>query len=51
MTKKTLGIFAILLLLASPSMSFAEEAVQGSTTEWLEDTLDTDSYDEDGCFC
>ncbi len=32
-------------------MIIADEAQPGSTTEWLEDVIKTDDYDEDGCFC
>lgn len=52
MTKKILSLFAILALLASPTLIVANE-VEVSENEWFEGELDfgTDSYDIDGCFC
>ena len=50
MTKKTLGIFAILLLLAAPSMSFAEESKTTDSNCWTNDVLTVlgiDSHGED----
>lgn len=44
--KKIFTIFALALLLLSPSISFASSTV----TETLEE-FETDSYNEDGCFC
>ncbi len=49
MTKKIISLFAILLLLGAPTMVVADEAVPGSTTEWLEDLVELD--DGDGCNC
>ena len=51
MIKKIISLFAILILLGVPTMIVADEALPGSTTEWLEDVLETDDYDVDGCFC
>jgi hypothetical protein len=48
MTKKMISIFAILLLLGTPTMIIADEAIPGSTTEWLEES---DGFSDDGCFC
>jgi len=49
MTKKIISLFAILLLLGAPTMIVADEALKGSTTEWLEDV--DDGYSADGCYC
>ena len=51
MTKKIISLFAILLLLGSPTMIIADEAQPGSTTEWLEDTIESDDFSADGCYC
>jgi len=51
MTKKIMGLFAILLLLGAPTMIIADEALPNSTTEWLEDVDEADDYNVDGCFC
>ena len=48
MTKKIISLFAILALLGAPTMIIADEALPGSTTEWLEDTV---LDDNDGCKC
>ena len=50
MTKKIISLFAILLLLGAPTMIVADEALPGSTTEWLEDDIN-DGYSSDGCYC
>ncbi len=50
MTKKILGIFTILLLLAAPSMSFAEESKTTDSNCWTDDLLTVfgiDSHGED----
>lgn len=47
--KKFISIFALLLLLGSTTMVVAEEALSGSTTEWLEDLDETTSTSGDGC--
>jgi len=51
MTKKIISLFAILLLLGAPTMIVADEAIAGSTTEWLEDDVDTKGFSSDGCYC
>ena len=56
MTKKFISLFAILLLLGAPSMSFAEsEQTQAEekqeVVEFQEIDFDSDSYDVDGCYC
>jgi hypothetical protein len=53
MIKKFIAFFTLFLFLTTPTMIVADEALPGSTTEWLEEfaELDTDSYDVDGCFC
>jgi len=48
MTKKIMSLFAILLLLGTPTMIIADEAIPGSTTEWLDES---DEFVDDGCFC
>lgn len=48
MTKKIISLFALLVLLGAPTMVVADEAIGGSTTEWLEDVEDVAS---DGCRC
>lgn len=50
--KKLFSIFAMTLLLLTPSMSVASSTQ--TPTESIEDSpidFGTDSYDEDGCFC
>ena len=49
--KKILSSFAILLLLGAPTMIIADEVQAGSTTEWLEDDIDTKGFSSDGCYC
>ncbi|WP_309497772.1 hypothetical protein [Sulfurovum sp.] len=51
MTKKIIGLFAILFLLGAPTIIIADEALPNSTTEWLEDTMESDDFSADGCYC
>ena len=52
MIRKTLGLFALLLLLGTTSMaSESINTTDSSTVSTEEVDFGTDSYDEDGCFC
>lgn len=54
MTKKVISLFAMILLLAAPTMIVADEIQVANPNGSVEDVstdFGTDSYDEDGCFC
>ncbi len=51
MRKKIMSLFAILLLLGTPTMIIADEVLPNSTTEWLEDDIESGDFSADGCYC
>lgn len=51
MTKIMISLLMMFLLLAAPSILAADEVLSGSTTEWLQDTIESDEFDMDGCRC